>query len=121
METTLNLKRRRDSGDTEKEGEKKQPAPQRPAGKTQPKRPEPEKKTLPPPQRPAQIIPPPQHTPENPTNHPHYLQHHLRYHPFQPQNYYPGPIRRQETHSRRHQHLALCDDPGRPPEMSSKH
>ena len=51
----------------------------------------------------------------------HYLQHHLRYHPFQPQNYYPGPIRRQETHSRRHQHLALCDDPDRPPEMSSKH
>ena len=64
METTLNLKRRRDSGDTEKEREKKQqktnspkpekekpqplqpqqPAPQRPAGKTQPKRPEPEKK-----------------------------------------------------------------------------
>ena len=90
MEATFNLKRRRDSGDTEKEGEKKQQktnspkpekekpqplqpqqtAPQRPAGKTQPKRPEPEKKTLPPPQRPAQIIPAPQHTPENPTKLP---------------------------------------------------
>ena len=58
METTFNLKRRRDSGDTEKEGKNTAQA----TGTR--------KKTLPPPQRPAQIIPPPQHTPENPTKPP---------------------------------------------------
>ena len=95
METTTNLKRRRDSGDTEKGGEKKQlktnspkpekqkpqplqpqqPAPQRPAEKPQPKRPEqnpqqPEKNTHLPPQRPAQIIPPPQQPKSTPNKHP---------------------------------------------------
>ena len=93
METTTNLKRRRDSGDAEKEGEKKQlktnspkpekqkpqplqpqqPAPQRPAEK--PKRPEqnsqqPEKTTHPPTQRPAQIIPLPQQPKSTPIKHP---------------------------------------------------
>ena len=95
METTTNLKRKRDSGDTEKEGEKKQlktnspkpekqkpqplqpqqPAPQRPAEKQQPKRPEqnpkqPEKNTHPPPQRPAQISPTPQQPKSTPNKHP---------------------------------------------------
>ena len=89
METTFNLKRRRDSGDTEKAGEKKQqkakspnqkkknlslsnPSNQHPNDQQEKYSPSDrnQKKKLPPPQRPAQIIPPPQHTPENPTKPP---------------------------------------------------
>ena len=125
METATNLKRRRDSRDTEKDVEKKQlktnspkpekqklqplqshqPAPQRPAEKPQPKRPEPEKNTLPPPQRPAQIIPPPQQPKNTEIKHPNppYTQNYLSYRLFQLPNNSPGLILKQD-HRHRHQH-----------------